>query len=286
MTAPQPPSPHAADGPSPAFDPGAEAASPYQAPPQDSPYRAPAQEMPHPAPVPVAAPGTDAASDLGAALKFAGNALLRNPAAYLVSSGVYFAVLVLISIIAVVVPMVFLVGMLVETTNPESAAVGALLIFYAAVLVLMLPLAPLMWLWQTGAARAAAVVADGGRPTIGQAFVGPWRILLTVILVSAITFVGALLFYIPGLIAAVLLYYALPAAARGASPVEAVKESFEMVRANLGATLLAWLVVGAISSVASLFVLPVLLVIPFSLLLQLGMYERLKGRELVEPAQA
>ncbi|WP_262425773.1 hypothetical protein [Brachybacterium sp. Z12] len=77
---------------------------------------------------------------------------------------------------------------------------------------------PFSLLWQSGAARAAEIVREGGRPSIGQAMIGPMRIVLTVLLYGAIVFLGMLLFYIPDLIAAVLFMFAVPAALRGASP--------------------------------------------------------------------
>lgn len=232
------------------------------------------------------APGTDLASDLGAALKFAGNALLRNPAAYLVSGLLYFVVMMVIIVAAVVVPIMVLFGMLVNAPVTDEPPLGEILLVYALTFAFLLPLIPLMTLWQTGAARSGQMILEGGRPTIGQTMVGPMRIFLTALLVGVIAFIGALLLYIPGVIASVLLFYAIPAAARGASPVESLKQSVALARANLGTTIVAWLVLTMIGSVAGMFVLPAIVAIPFYVLFQMGMFERLKGRELPEPAQA
>lgn len=232
------------------------------------------------------APGTDLTSDLGAGLKFAGNALLRNPAAYLVSGAIYFVVMMLIIVAAVVVPIMVLFGMLVNAPVTDEPPLGEILLVYGLILAFMLPLIPLMTLWQAGAARSGQMILEGGRPTIGQTMVGPMRIFLTALLVGVIAFVGSLLLYIPGVIASVLLFYAIPAASRGASPVEALKQSVALARVNLGSTIVAWLVLTAIGSVAGMFVLPAIVAIPFSVLFQMGMFERLSGRELPEPAQA
>ena len=104
---------------------------------------------------------------------------------------------------------------------------------------------------------------------------------------AALRFAGnALLRNIPGLIASVLLFFAIPASARGASPVEAIKQSVALVRANLGTTIVAWLVLSVVGSAAGMFVLPIIVTIPFYVLFQLGMFERLQGRELPDPARA
>lgn len=231
-------------------------------------------------------PGTDLASDLGAALKFAGNALLRNPVAYLVSGLIYTLAITVLVFAAIVVAMIVLVSMVSQMPDPEQVPLRELLVFYAVMLGMMLPMVPVALLWESGAGRAAEVVVEGGRPTLGQALIGPMQIILTALLVGAITMIGTLLFYIPGLIASVLLFFAIPASARGASPVEAIKQSVALARANLGSTIVAWLVLSVAGSVAGMFVLPIIVAVPFYVLFQLGMFERLNGRELPEPAQA
>lgn len=274
------------------------ASTPYRAP---DPYGASGPAWDHPRPEAFGkgrslpgqqdpAPGTDMGTDLKAALDFAWKGLTRNPVPFLVSGGVYFLLVVIIGLSAFVVPLFVLIGS--YATEIESGAVdpvtdlGFILLVYALIILMMLPMAPLMWLWQSGAARSSEIIRAGGRPTIGQAFVGPMRIILTMLLAGAIVFVGLLLFYIPGLIAAVLLSWAMPAAARGAGPVEAVKQSAALVKGNLGTTIVASLVIGGIGYLASFLILPIIALLTFSCLYQMGVFERLNGRELPEPAAA
>lgn len=233
-----------------------------------------------------AAPGTDLASDLGAALRFAGNALLRNPAAYLVSGLIYFLAIIVISVIAVVSTFVVLLARADQWIHLDAPPVGEFVLAYAVMLGVLLLAAPISLLWESGAGRAAEIVREGGRPTVGQAMVGPMRIILTALLVAAMVLVGSLLFILPGMVLSVMLFYAIPAAARGASPVDAVKQSFRLVKENLATTLVAWLVMSVIGSFAGSFVFPLVISIPFYILFQLGMFERLNGRELPEPAAA
>ncbi|MGO1503410.1 MAG: hypothetical protein ACTHWV_00430 [Brachybacterium sp.] len=145
---------------------------------------------------------------------------------------------------------------------------------------------PFSLLWQSGAARAAEIVREGGRPSIGQAMIGPMRIVLTVLLYGAIVFLGMLLFYIPDLIAAVLFMFAVPAALRGASPVEALKESFALVTSNLATSIVAYLVIMLVTTIASTIIIGVIVLAPFVMLFSLGLYERLNRRRLPEPTRA
>ncbi|MGP9680566.1 MULTISPECIES: hypothetical protein [unclassified Brachybacterium] len=234
----------------------------------------------------VPAPGQDLGADLGAALKFAGNGLLRNWVTYLVS-GLIFCLIYLVLIggglgvgIALMIPQ------LDGAATSDTAEFGAIMTLYGALFVGALLCMPFSLLWQSGAARSAEIVREGGRPSIGQAMIGPGRVILTALLYGVIVFVGMLLLYIPGLIAAVLFMFAVPAALRGASPGNALKESMTLVRANLGTSIVAYLVLMVITSVASAVMLPLLVLTPFMLLFELGMYERLNRRELPEPAKA
>lgn len=240
-----------------------------------------------PAPVPARpAPGTDLGADLGAALTFTGRTLLRNPAAYLLPALLY-SVLIVVIILAAVLAGGFTIAAMAESAGyAAEPSFADLALVYAIIIGISLLAAPLSVLWQSGAAHAGAVVLDGGRPSTGQALAGPMRVFLTALLTGAIIAVGTLLLYLPGLIAAVVLFYAVPAAARGASPVHALRQSVRLATTKPGTTIVAYLVMMVVSSIAGL--LPILLVvlIPAYVLFQLGMYERVSGRALPEPARA
>lgn len=232
------------------------------------------------------APGKDLGADLAAGLRFALDALLRNPVALLLP-GVLYGLLG-----AILLGGSIVLGFVLAWPQMEAAAysdeppLGVLLTVYGLTLLGGLLCSPLALFWQSGAARAGEVIVTGRRPTIGQAMIGTGRLLLTLLLVGVIVFVGMLLFYLPGIVASVALTFALPAAARGASPVEAVKESLSLVKNNLGTTIVMILIGSAIGSVAGLFLITFVVLIPFLVLFHLGMYERLSGRELAEPVRA
>ncbi|GAA1484252.1 hypothetical protein [Brachybacterium fresconis] len=243
------------------------------------------QQAPTAAPAVGPPPGTDLASDLGAALKFAGNSLLRNPAAFIIAGLIYSVVMFVLVAGGSVLGFVLTIPQMEATASSDDPPIGALLTLYGIIIAASLLCIPLSLLWQSGSARAAGVILEGGRPSIGQAMIGPMRIILTALLVLVITFIGFLLLYIPGIIASVLLMYAVPAAVRGASPVEAVKESFSLVTKNLGTSIVMVLALAVIGSVAGLIVISVIVLIPFTMLAYVGMYERLSGRDLPEPAR-
>ena len=232
------------------------------------------------------APGSDLGADLGAALAFAGRALLRNPVTYLVSGLIYCVIYIVIIGGGMVAGFFAMFAVMGDPYASDAEEVTGLLVFYAAFLVALLLVMPFALLWQAGAARSAEIVREGGRPTIGQAMIGPMRIVLTALLYLVIVGVGTLLFYLPGLIAAVLFIFSVPAALRGASPLEAMKESFALVKANLGTAIVAYLAIMVVTSIASTIIIGVLVLTPFLMLFQFGLYERLNGRRLPEPARA
>lgn len=250
---------------------------------------APAQGAPLPdgAPGPgVPAPGTDLAADLGAALSFGFQALTRNLVPFLVAGVVYSILFTLLIGGSVALGLVNAFPYLEASQWDDSAMLPAMAYIYGFALLGGLLVLPFSLMWQSGTMRAGRTIVEGGRPTIGQAFLGSGRVILTALLVMALTFVGMLLCYVPGLIASVLLAFALPAAAHGASPVEACKESVALVRKNLGTTIVAMLVVSAIGSVAGMLVITFVVIMPFTGLFLMAIYERLSGRALVEPARA
>jgi uncharacterized membrane protein len=94
------------------------------------------------------------------------------------------------------------------------------------------------------------------------------------------------LLYVPGLIMAVLGFLALPAAINGARPIDAIKESVALVRANLGTVIVVYLVTSLIVSMASMFVVTIVVAVPLMTMVQVALYDRLNHRLPVEPVAA
>ena len=232
------------------------------------------------------APGSDLGADLGAALRFAGQTLLRNPLT-LLGAGALYSVLLIVVIVVAFMAALFLMIAVVEagpSTGGELTA-GQLLLVLAVSFGVVLVALPVGVLWQAGAARAGGAVLEGRRPSFDEALIGRGRVLVTAALAMALIMIGSILLYLPGIVASVLLMYAIPASVRGASPLAACQESFSLARSHLGTTLLGWILMMVVSYVASMTMIGMIAAIPFAVLLQIGLYERISGREVAEPAR-
>lgn len=196
-------------------------------------------------------------------------------------------VMIVVVLGAFVAALLFAIAVVESGPAPgDELTAGQFLLTIAVSVGVVVVSMPVALLWQAGAARAGGVILEGGRPTFGQALVGPGRVFLTALLVMVIVVIGTFLLYLPGIIAGVFLMYAIPAAVRGASPVAALKESVALARAHLGTTVVGYLALMVASYAGSMVVIGMIAAIPFGVLLQLALYERLNGRELPEPAKA
>jgi uncharacterized membrane protein len=128
-------------------------------------------------------------------------------------------------------------------------------------------------------------LADGKPVSIGTFFkprnFGP--LVLTALLVVVGVSIGSILCFIPGLIFAFLSIFAFQIVVdRSLSPVDAIKASIELVRANIVPTLLMWLVAGVVVAVGELACgVGILAAIPVSTLFQAYAYRKLSGGQVV-----
>lgn len=289
MTVPPPPGPSAHDPYG--QDPHAQSAPAHGASPQaGQPQGAPAHGSPGAAPqgtagAPGPTPGTDLGADLGAGLRFAGTGLLRGAAA-LLGVGALYAVAMLVVVGVGFALTLFLSIAMVETSSSAGGdpSFGQMIVIFALCFVLVLVAGVVGALWQAGAAQAGGILAGGERPSFRQGLIGPGRVVTTAVLVLVIVMIGSVLLYLPGIIAAVLLFYAIPAALRGASPGQALRESVATATSNLGVTIVGFLITMVASSIGGTLVVGFIAVIPFTVLLQIGLYERVNGRTPSLPA--
>ena len=88
--------------------------------------------------------------------------------------------------------------------------------------------------------RATLDVTDGARLDIGAGFgkVDVTNALLAGLIVGALTQVGFVLFYLPGIIVTFFAYFTSYFVAEGSSAVDGIQKSFSLVAANLGDALL------------------------------------------------
>lgn len=289
MTVPPPPGPSAHDPYG--QDPHAQNAPAHGASPQaGQPQGAPAHGSPGAAPqgtagAPGPTPGTDLGADLGAGLRFAGTGLLRGAAALLGGGALYAVAMVVVLGVGFALTLFLSIAM-VETSSSAGGdpSFGQMIVIFALCFVLVLVTGVVGALWQAGAAQAGGILAGGERPSFRQGLTGPGRVVITAVLVLVIVMIGSVLLYLPGIIAAVLLFYAIPAALRGASPGQALRESVSTATSNLGVTIVGFLITMVVSSVGGTLVVGFIAVIPFTVLLQIGLYERVNGRTPSLPA--
>lgn len=253
--------------------------SPYEPQAQQPAAQQPGVQQPHTSSY-GPKPGTELGADLGATLAFAGRSLLRAPAALLVAGLIYTVLITVIAVGAIVAGVGYLMSQSSQVGPAGEFPPGIMITYMLIVAGICLLMLPLMWFWFSGSARAGAEILERRKPTIGQALIGPGRVIGTSAVVTLLCAIGSALFYLPGIIAGFLLMFAVPASMRGAGVFAAIKESVSLVFANFATALVTWLVIGVIASIAGMLVLPFIALIPFGVLAQLGLYERLNGREL------
>lgn len=151
-----------------------------------------------------------------------------------------FILLVLGVFVATVVVSALAFLVMVPTISGDSAFLAFLGWAVAMALVIIVSFAV-----QAGVYRASLAVTQGRAPAMSMftdsTNIGPF--VLTVIVVGLGAVVGFMLCFIPGIIWMFFVAYApLRAIDRGEGPVDAIKGSIEMVRANIGPVLLVLLV--------------------------------------------
>lgn len=264
----------------------------YGAPQNGAPQGGPAgYAAPTGAPQP-GAPGTpppdwDIGADLSAVAKWTWAAFSRNLAAFLVPGIVYGVIVIGIAITMAVAMFAGMISTMSTTTSdPESIPSPVGMLLGLGAYVLLIPVVLIVGiLWSSGANRAAAIIRDGGRPTIGQGFVGSGRVVATSLVCQVTIVVGTMLCYAPGIIASVVLAFAIPAAAAGASMGDAIRRSYELARDNLALTIVAMLLLGVAVGVLGMLVVTYVLLPSLSALLMTAVYERASRRELRDPVR-
>ncbi|MFZ0834701.1 MAG: hypothetical protein WAM92_16830, partial [Mycobacterium sp.] len=98
----------------------------------------------------------------------------------------------------------------------------------------------------------------------------------------AVVSIGNALCWLPGLIASFFLMFTIVALLdRNLAPVDAIKNSFETVKNNLGNALLAWLIIGVVMAVgAFLCGVGLLVAVPVASLFLVYTYRRLSGGQV------
>ena len=130
-------------------------------------------------------------------------------------------------------------------------------------------------------------IVDGKQPSIGSAFQGWDKVQLVVasLLVSIATAIGIVLCILPGLVVAILCAFTTAFVVdRGLGAVEAIKASIDLVRNNIGATLL-WILLAIVTALvgAILCGIGLLVAIPVIVVSQAYTVRALTGGPITAP---
>jgi uncharacterized membrane protein len=127
-------------------------------------------------------------------------------------------------------------------------------------------------------------IANGREVSVGSFFkprsIG--NVVIATLIVGVITTIGFFLCVIPGLIASIMLMFAIIALLdRGLSAVDSIKASFDLAKANFGQVLLTWLVILAAVVVGALLCgVGLLVALPLAALIEVYAWRRLSGGEV------
>ncbi|WP_062993592.1 hypothetical protein [Nocardia anaemiae] len=179
------------------------------------------------------APGAPITLDVGNALSYGWEKFRANFGPWLA-----------VTAVGVIIYLAFV--LIVQAVQPNS--LFSLLLIFLAVMVAI-------WLLQAAMIRGALYETDGNKPTFASYFhfVNAGNVLLTALLAFALTWLGAALCFVPGLIAGFLCMFSLHFVVdQEQGPFEAIKSSATLVIANIGQVLLLALAVLVITFVATL----------------------------------
>jgi uncharacterized membrane protein len=133
---------------------------------------------------------------------------------------------------------------------------------------------------------AVLEIADGRQVSVGSFFkprnVG--SVVIAGLIVGVITTIGFFLCVVPGLIASIMLMFTIIALLdRNLSPVDAVKASFELAKANFGPVFITWLAIVATAFVGALLCgVGLLVAVPLVALVEVYAWRRLSGGQVAE----
>lgn len=179
------------------------------------------------------APGVPMSLDVGNALSYGWEKFRANIGPWLA-----------VTAVGVIIYLAFV--LIVRVVEPNS--LFSLLLIFLAVMVAI-------WLLQAAMIRGALYETDGNKPTFASYFhfVNAGNVLLTALLAFALTWIGAALCFLPGLIAGFLCMFALHFVVdQEQGPFTAIKSSATLVIGNIGQVLLLALAVLVITLVATL----------------------------------
>lgn len=193
----------------------------------------------------------------------------------------FVVMMLVVGLVSLVGVLVAFLGLLPAMSGSDTGAAVGFVLFSVVILVVFV----ITFIIQAGVYRAGLGVTRGEAPALGMlvstnnlgTYVG------TTLLIGLGYFVGFLLCIIPGLLVLFFTAYApLIALDKGVGPVEAIRESVELVRNNLGPVFLVLILAYAVQYVGQLACyVGVLVSIPVGLVMITYSYRALTNEPVV-----
>jgi uncharacterized membrane protein len=268
----------------------------YPPPPQQGGYPPPPQQGGYPPPPPGGFPpggsgyGVAQSFSVGDAFSWAWNKFTKNAVPLIVATLVYGLVVVILQAIisfvsAAVSPSDYSSYSSDATSFSFSygmSGVGSIIVSIIGWFLSLIVSAAI----QSAYIGGMLDIANGQEVSIGSFFrprnIG--NVIIAGLIVGIVTTIGLFLCVIPGVIASIMLMFTVVALLdRNLSPVDAVKSSFDLSKANFGNVVLAWLVLIATFIVGALLCgVGLLVAAPVATLFLVYTYRILSGGQVAE----
>jgi uncharacterized membrane protein len=258
----------------------------YPPPPQQGGY----QQAPGSYP-PAGPPGYSGAQpySVGEAFSWAWNKFTKNAAPLIIATLVYGLIIVVLQVIVNLLQAAVSPGVSDYSSSGSgfsyswsttSMGLGGILISIVGWFVLLIVGAAI----QSGYIGGVLDIANGQQVSVGSFFrprnIG--QVIIAGLIVGVITTIGFFLCIIPGVIASIMLVFTIVALLdRNLSPVDAVKTSFELSKANFGNVFVTWLAMVATAFVGALLCgIGLLVAVPVAALILVYAWRRLSGGQV------
>jgi uncharacterized membrane protein len=226
---------------------------------------------------------------VGEAFSWAWNKFTKNAAPLIIATLVYGLIMVVLQVIVNLVQAAVSPGVSDYTSSGSgfsyswsttSMGLGGILISIVGWFVSLIVGAAI----QSGYISGVLDIANGQEVSVGSFFrprnIG--QVIIAGLIVGVITTIGFFLCIIPGVIASIMLIFTIVALLdRNLSPVDAVKTSFELSKANFGNVFVTWLAMVATAFVGALLCgVGLIVAVPVAALILVYAWRRLSGGQV------
>ena len=226
---------------------------------------------------------------VGEAFSWAWNKFTKNAAPLIIATLVYGLIIVVLQVIVNLLQAAVSPGVSDYTSSGSgfsyswsttSMGLGGILISIVGWFVLLIVGAAI----QSGYISGVLDIANGQQVSVGSFFrprnIG--QVIIAGLIVGVITTIGFFLCIIPGVIASIMLVFTIVALLdRNLSPVDAVKTSFDLSKANFGNVFVTWLAMVATAFVGALLCgVGLIVAVPVAALILVYAWRRLSGGQV------